>query len=156
KNLVDGYRSAHLEHELDHFRGFHRHLRSKIGHGDGFADGNITHNRTARALEAVLITLLQPALATSATTKAIAFFVESTRCDTWRRGLVLGSRTRLRNLALTPIIHHFAFFNTTRLFFLTHFTGSWSSCFAHHRATRLSLGSYRSFCARGRLLAGSF
>src|SRR5690606_9913579 len=40
--------------------------------------------------------------------------------------------------------------------FLTHFTGSWSSCFAHHRATRLSLGSYWSFGARGSLLAGSF
>src|SRR5690606_25253080 len=153
KYLVDGHRSAHLEHELDHFRGFHRHLRSQIGHGDGFANGNITHNRTARALETVLVALLQAALATSATTEAIAFFVEGTRRDTRRRSLVLGGRTRLGNLALTAIINHFALFNTTWFFLLAYFTSRSSRCVEHHRGSRFGPGSCWSFRAPGRLLA---
>ncbi|MNC31826.1 hypothetical protein D3C75_801610 [compost metagenome] len=105
EHLVDGHRGAHLEHELDHLGAFHRHLRGQFGHGDGLADVHFANDRTARALEAVLVALLQLALAaTAATTEAIALFLGAARSNTRRRRLFLQRRTRLGLLALATLV----------------------------------------------------
>ncbi|MNN25598.1 hypothetical protein D3C81_1390760 [compost metagenome] len=104
EHLVDGHRSAHLEHELDHLGAFHRHLRGQFGHGDGLADVHFANDRTARALEAVLVALLQLALATAAAAaETIALFLGAARGNTRGRSLFLQRRTGLSLLALATL-----------------------------------------------------
>ncbi len=58
QHLVNGDRRTHLEHELDDFGRFHRHLLGQFGHSDGLADRHFTHDWSCWALEPMLVTLL--------------------------------------------------------------------------------------------------
>ncbi len=71
QDLVDGHRGAHLEHELDHLGGLDRHLVGQLGTVMVSPIAHVTDNRSCRALEAVLITLLRLHLAATATTEVI-------------------------------------------------------------------------------------
>src|SRR5690606_40019522 len=114
--LVDGDRRAHLEHELDDFGGLDGHLLGQFGDGDGLADGHFTHDRSGRALEAVLVALLQAALATATTTtEAFALVIDVASDDTRRRALVLEGRT-LGTLAITALVVVAGTLGATRLF----------------------------------------
>ncbi|MNQ64530.1 hypothetical protein D3C85_789580 [compost metagenome] len=121
EHLVDGHRGAHLEHELDDFRALDRHLRSQFGHCDGLANADFTHDGSCWALEPMLVTLLQLALAASSTaTEGIALFLSATRRDSGSRSLflLLERRTVLRMLAIAALVLVTSTLGTTNLFLL--------------------------------------
>ncbi len=119
QHLVDGDRRTHLEHELDDFGRFDRHLLGQLGHGDGFADRHFAHYRSCWALEPMLITLLELGLAATAATETIGLVFTGTY-GTRQRSLGLERRTMLRMLAITTLVVITAWLlDTTRLFLLT-------------------------------------
>ena len=118
QHLIDSHRSAHLEHELDDFRGLDRHLLCQIGDRDSLTDGHVTNDGAARTLEAVRIALLQLGLATTATAETVCIVITATH-GTRQWSLGLGSRTWLSLLAITTLVVITAcLLGATRLFLL--------------------------------------
>src|SRR5690606_40060112 len=97
------------------------HLLGQFGEGDVLAYGHFSHDRPGRALEAVLVALLQAALATAATTtEAFALVSDVAGDDARRRALVLEGRT-LGALAITTLVVVAGTLGATRLCLLALF-----------------------------------
>src|SRR5690606_19827393 len=115
---------AHLEHELDDLGGLDGHLLRQFRNGDGLADGHVTHDRAARAVEAMLVALLQAALATTTTaTETLALVVGIARRDARGRALALEGRA-LRFLAVATLVVVPGTLGATRFFLLALLAGS--------------------------------
>ncbi|RMT41165.1 hypothetical protein ALP47_05114 [Pseudomonas savastanoi] len=170
--LVDGHRSAHLEHELDDFSSLDRHLCRQFADSDGLADGNVTDHRAGRALETMCIALLQLGLAATTTTEAVAFFVGSTRSNARGRSLLL-DRSAMRSVFTLPVAAAGIAVVSTRLVRATLFvtlasvsrrrcagrcrsSRCWCWRFTHRLSCSNRLRGCRSRLAGGRLIARIF
>ena len=54
EHLVDGYHAAELHQDLDNLHGLDRHLLRQLGHGNGFGQHDLAHDRRGGSLERVL------------------------------------------------------------------------------------------------------
>ena len=161
--LVDGRWSTQLEHELDDFGSLDRHLCSQIADSDGLANLHVTNNRAGWALETVSVALLQLALATTTATEAVAFFVGSTRSNTWSRCFFFnrGTMRSVFAIAVTTaatIVVVCAWFVRATLFVTLACISGWSRCWrcGLHRCRRCSGRSRCCNRSRCRLAARFF
>ena len=54
EHLVDGHHAAELHQGLDNLHGFDRHLLRELGHGNGFGQRDLAHDRCGGSFERVL------------------------------------------------------------------------------------------------------